>query len=303
MQEYGISSRSRYSTISDSELEAVISSFVSSNPNLGERSVDGLLRSQGVVIQRQRLWDAMRAVDPEGVQLRLRRSLHRREYNVEAPNALWHVDGYHKLIRWKIVIHGGIDGFSRVVTYLKVATNNRAETAVEDFQNGVFEYGLPSRVWTDRGGKNVLIGEYMIEQRGIGRGSIILGRSVHNQRIERLWRDLFSGCICYFYHLFYWMDDQGIINIDSVTDICYCLHTVFLEKIQQHLDLFRPGWCCHRMRSEHNKTPNQMWIEGMNALARNNPEHIVNPRRACAARVTVLGLLLTLGAHAQRGLL
>ena len=28
----------------------------------------------------------------------------------------------------------------------------------------------------------------------------------------------------------------------------------------------------------------------------------INPRRACAARVTVLGLSLTLGAHAQRGL-
>ena len=123
----------------------------------------------------------MRAVDPEGVQLRLHRSLHRREYNVEAPNALWHVDGYHKLIRWKIVIHGGIDGFSRVVTYLKEATNNRAETTLEAFQNGVFEYGLPSRVRTERGGENVLIGEYMIEQRGIGRGSIIMGRSVHNQ--------------------------------------------------------------------------------------------------------------------------
>ena len=90
----------------------MISSFVSSNPNLGEQFVDGLLRSQGCCYKRQRLRDAMRAVDPEAVQLHLRRSLHRREYNVEVLNAVWHVDGYHKLIRWKIVIHCGIDGYS-----------------------------------------------------------------------------------------------------------------------------------------------------------------------------------------------
>jgi len=230
MREYGISSRSRFSTICDSDLEAVVSSFVRNNPNLGERSVDGLLRSQGVVVQRQRLRNTMRAVDPAGVHLRLRRSLHRREYRVEAPNSLWHVDGYHKLIRWKIVIHGGIDGYSRVVTYLRAATNNRAITALQAFQSGVHEYGLPSRVRTDRGGENILIGEFMVEHRGTNRGSIIMGRSVHNQRIERLWRDVFSGCICYFYYLFYWMEDQGILNADSVRDL-YCLHTVFLPKI------------------------------------------------------------------------
>ena len=31
-------------------------------------------------------------------------------------------------------------------------------------------------------------------------------------------------------------------------------------------------------------------------------ERIINPRRACAAGVTVLGWSLTLGAHVQRGL-
>jgi len=59
MREYGISSRSRFSTICDSDLEVVVSSFVRNNPNLGERSVDGLLRSQGVVVQRQRLRNTM----------------------------------------------------------------------------------------------------------------------------------------------------------------------------------------------------------------------------------------------------
>ena len=34
------------------------------------------------------------------------------------PNSLWHIDGYHKLIRWRVIIHGGIDGFSRLPVYL-----------------------------------------------------------------------------------------------------------------------------------------------------------------------------------------
>ena len=37
----------------------------------------------------------------------------------------WHVDGHHKLIKWKLVTHGGIDGFSRD---LKCSNNNTAET-------------------------------------------------------------------------------------------------------------------------------------------------------------------------------
>ena len=30
------------------------------------------------------------------------------------------VDGHHKLIRWRFITHGGIDGFSRLVVYLSV---------------------------------------------------------------------------------------------------------------------------------------------------------------------------------------
>ncbi|KAI6006192.1 hypothetical protein F5J12DRAFT_721182, partial [Pisolithus orientalis] len=33
------------------------------------------------------------------------------KYHVKWPNALWHMDGHHKLIQWGIVIHGFIDGF------------------------------------------------------------------------------------------------------------------------------------------------------------------------------------------------
>ena len=175
-------------------MDRLVNEIITMHPNCGEKSITGRLRSLGYHIQRERVRSSLRRIDPSGVERQVRRVLHRRTYYVKAPNALWHLDGYHKFIRWRFVIHGGIDGFSRLITFLRVSGNNRAETVFSAFCGAIAEYGLPSRVRTDRG------------------GSIITGRSVHNQRIERLWRDLFSGCICYFYHLFYFMEGEGILD-------------------------------------------------------------------------------------------
>ena len=251
-----------YSRINDGELDFVVSQITKLNPGCGEKSVTGRLRSAGIVVQRERVRESLRRVDPIGVVTRFRATLHRRVYSVHSPNALWHIDGYHKLIRWKIVIHGCIDGFSRLILYLKAATNNRATTVLSAFQSAVQEYGIPSRVRMDKGGENILVSQYMIERRGAGRNSAILGRSVHNQRIERLWRDVFSGCVGFFYRLFYWMEDINILNPDSPLDL-YALHYVALNVLQAHLDGFQRGWCHHSIRTEGNRTPLQLWIMGL----------------------------------------
>ena len=92
-----------------------------------------------------------------------------------------------------------------IIVLLKVSSNNCSATVLKCFLEGVQEYVLPSRVRMDRGGENVEVVEYMLlhPDRGPGRGSTITGCSTHNQHIERLWRDLFVGCISYFYNLFY----------------------------------------------------------------------------------------------------
>lgn len=71
-------------------------------------------------------------------------------YSVAAPNHLWHMDTNHKLIRWNLVIAGGIDGFSRFVVFLKCVDNNRADTIFTCFESGVQNYGIPLRVRSDR---------------------------------------------------------------------------------------------------------------------------------------------------------
>ena len=99
------------------------------------------------------------------------------------------------MLRWRLITHGGIDGFSRMILYLHCHNNNKAETAFTEFSTVVNVYGLPSRVRTDKGMENAQSAWFMLQRRGPDHGSIIAGRSVQNQRIERLWRDVFSGCV------------------------------------------------------------------------------------------------------------
>lgn len=121
MNAYCISS-DRYSLMNDLELDTVVKEITVLFPPCGEKSIYGRLRSRGIHIQRERMRASLRRVDPSGVLSRCRSVLHRRVYCVKSANALWHIDGYHKLIHWRIVVHGGIDGFSRLITYLKAAT-------------------------------------------------------------------------------------------------------------------------------------------------------------------------------------
>ena len=46
----------------------------------------------------------------------------------------------------------------------------------------------------------------------------------------------------------------------------FCLHYVFVPRINWHLDLFTNGYDNHPLRTESNMTPNQMWVYGLSQL-------------------------------------
>ena len=255
-----------YSDISDEELDRIVSQIIGLTPNAGETLVQGALRRRGLSVQRRRRRESILRVDPISRLLRRRQLIYRRHYQVRAPNSLWHVDGNHKLIRWRFVIHGAIDGYSRLVTFLQCSTNNQATTVLQYFTTAIGRFGCPSRVRTDMGLENIEIARYMLMRRGVGRGSIITGSSVHNQRIERLWRDVFR-CVSYqFRNIFVFMEGNGLL--DPLNEVhLFCLQHVYLPRINRALDEFAEQWNQHPVSTAENQSPSQLWVSGMLASA------------------------------------
>ena len=280
VQEYGLYHVSAFSDLSDAEIDEKIRGYINRHGRTtGEVFLMGYLRSLGIHVPRRRLRASITRIDPANVALRWGAAVYRRCYQVPWANSLWHLDGHHSLIRWSLVIHGCIDGFSRRIIFLHCSANNLATTVLNLFHSAVERDGgiWPSRIRVDYGVENVLVCEAMVENRGADRGSFIAGPSTHNQRIERLWRDVFR-CVChYYYYVFYGMEDSEILDTSNSLHM-FALHFVFLPRINQALQEYLEAFNHHKMRTARNWSPYQMWVNNMmnpdNPLSSGGPDNV-----------------------------
>ena len=243
------------------ELTNAVANIVSGLPDSGSVAVSNQLLGKGLYARRKDVRDTLRAIDPDASEKRKGPPIKRVDYDVVIPHDLWHQDGWHKLDKYGIVVHGCIDGATRAIIYAEAADNNRAATVFEIFQrtrNGI----IPHRVRGAKGGENFMVRRFMNAVRPPPQIGYIQGRSINNTRIESLWKYVNSQCTRFYIDFFkelrqdHQFADDDVVFLDIETnDHIWVLHYMFLPMINDNLYEWVEGWNLHGLRTEHSDSP------------------------------------------------
>lgn len=81
-----------------------------------------------------------------------------------------------------------------------------------------------------------------------------LHRSLHNIRIERLWRDVRKDTSEVFRQIFFSLEERGLLDQENQVHRL-CLFLVFSPRIQASLDRTIAAWNNHKIRTARSRTP------------------------------------------------
>jgi hypothetical protein len=181
------------------------------------------------------------------------------------------------LVKFGIAIHGFIDGYSRLVVGMHASDNNKADTVLSVFQKAIGTYGLPRRVRGDHGLENTKVANFVESLRGMGAyiwgryvnfcserliRLILRSRSVHNTRIERLWRDVTTNWGSKWKQFFLSLVHESGLMCNKKEHI-WLLHHLFLDAINVDAAEWTHTWNSHKMSppqdQSHSLTPIQSW--------------------------------------------
>ncbi|XP_077862084.1 uncharacterized protein LOC144343388, partial [Saccoglossus kowalevskii] len=168
----------------------------------------------------------MRALDPEGVEMRSKKRFKRGLYHSVGPNQTWHMDGYDKLKPYSICISGCIDGYSRKILWVKAASTNSDPSVIAYYYlNCVDEMkGCPLQIRAEQ-------------------------TFFANQRIECFWSFLLRSWTEWWRQYFASMVEERLFSSRNHLHKCLIRHC-YLEIVQIELDQVITQWNNHPIRHQ-----------------------------------------------------
>ena len=108
-----------------------------------------------------------------------------------------------------------------------------APTVVSAFKTGVALFDLSENVRSVHEGENIEVWRYMLEAHNNDAWCVVTGSSTHNERIERLWRDVLQS-IAHFAEMFQKLEREEILDTLNEVDV-FALHYVYLPTLNRCL--------------------------------------------------------------------
>ena len=137
------------------------------------------------------------------------------------------------------------------------------------FQEKVDSFYWPRRVQSEQGMENIGVAWLMLDKFSPENVPHLTGLSVHNQRIERLWRDVVTYIVQHYRDLFEFMESIGILDPLNECELLV-VHLVYQPQLDKALKDFISFWNNHKLRTEGALTPVQIWMQGVYCSLVNN---------------------------------
>ena len=252
--------------IDDARLDGIVRTLVYRvGHSYGRRTMNGLLRSEGVLVSQSRLAASLERVSP--IQYAARRHETNRMLNPLPYRAMYfgeklHLDQNEKCVMFGVTHVVAIDGYSRkIVGFVTIPKKNPILIYDLLFRPLLLSQGLWDQVRVDHGTEFTLIITaqlYLSPCRQNGNHQPVLqSLSRQNHRAERIWPEINQRINYPLKWLLIDMENNEELSMgNEVTK--FCVSWVTIRVMHDAIHTFIRAWNCHRIPGPEGGIPNTL---------------------------------------------
>ena len=255
----------------------------------GRRTMQGLLRSNGIEVSQRRIAAALRRVAP--VQYCTRRidayrMLNPFPYHASYFGEKLHLDQNEKIAMYGVTHIIAVDGYSRKITgFITLPVKNAIAIYDLLMRPLLLTEGLWEQMRVDHGREFALI--ISVQQslanlrQTYSHSPVLQSTSRQNHRVERLWPEVNQRINFPIKTVLIEMEANG--EIDMSNEITkFCVSSVSIMVISRAIDLFVSSWNCHRIPGRNGGIPN-MLAQNATGITRLSSFHVPTTTEAVSS--------------------